>query len=66
MELRTPRRGQGWPEGVIQQQPANDGALNATMFCGTGITVPTETCIAFERTTDRVYAWIPYEAAKPL
>lgn len=59
LELRTPRGGDGWPEGVIQQQPANDGALNAKMFCGAGTIVPTSTCIAFERTTDHVYAWIP-------
>lgn len=59
IELRRPRGSVEWPEGIIQQQPANDGALNANIFCGTGPVVPKSTCIAFDRMTDAVYAWIP-------
>jgi hypothetical protein len=46
-----------WPEGLIQQQPANDGALNAVVYIGIDNVVPTNTYIAFDRTSDYVYAW---------
>lgn len=64
LDLRMPRGNAGWPEGLIQQQPANDAALNARVFRGAGTRIPQSTCIAFEQTTDRVYAWIPYEATR--
>jgi hypothetical protein len=46
-----------WPEGLIQQQPSNDGALNALLFTGDNVIVPSKTYIAFDRISDDVYIW---------
>jgi hypothetical protein len=46
-----------WPEGLIQQQPANDGALNAVVYIGIDNVVPTNAYIAFERNSNYVYSW---------
>lgn len=58
-KLPQPRRRHDWLDGLIHQQPENDAAINARVFVGDGANVPVETCLAFERGTDRVYAWIP-------
>lgn len=59
--LRSPRGYLDWPEGVIQQQPVNDGALHSRILCGTGRVIPAQTCFAFEEGSDNVYVWIPRE-----
>ena len=61
LALRRPRGNADWPEGLIQQQPANDAALYARVFCGTGQPVPLNTCFAFEERTGNVFVWIPHE-----
>ena len=46
-----------WFEGLVQQQPENDAALNANLFHGTGRPVPRSTVVAFDRFSPRVYVW---------
>jgi hypothetical protein len=54
----APSRAQAWWfEGSIEQQPANDAALYADLYRGSGDVVPRSTVIAFARTGPRVYAW---------
>jgi hypothetical protein len=53
-----PRRAsEWWFEGLIEQQPANDGALHAHLFRGTGAAVPRTTIVAFDRFSPDVYVW---------
>ena len=52
-----PSRTDWWFEGLVQQSPANDNALNAEIYvvkCGENKVVG---YIALERTTEKVYYW---------
>lgn len=58
VNVRRPRwSGRWWFEGLVQQQPANDGALNADLFRGTGEPVPRTEVVAFDRLSQTVYVW---------
>lgn len=58
VRVRGPfRGGRWWFEGLIQHEPANDGALTAHLFRGTGAPVPRTTFVAFDRTSDVVFVW---------
>jgi hypothetical protein len=46
-----------WFEGLIQQQPENDGALNAHLFRGRGDPIPETTVVALDRLSGRAYIW---------
>ena len=46
-----------WFEGLIEQEPANDAALYAYVFRGTGNPVPQSTVIAFDKASPLVYVW---------
>jgi hypothetical protein len=53
-----PRGGSSWWfQGLIEQQPANDGALYSEPFRGTGAPVPRATIIVFDRGSPGIYAW---------
>ena len=53
-----PRRADWWFEGLIQQQPANDGALNADIYVGNGTRIPRNAYLAVSKTDDSIYLWI--------
>lgn len=58
VRVRRPfRGGRWWFEGLIQHEPANDAALNAHLFRGTGAPVPRTTFAAFDRTSSTVFVW---------
>jgi hypothetical protein len=46
-----------WFEGLVEQQPANDGALNSHLFRGNGDPIPRDVLIAVDRVSPRVYVW---------
>jgi hypothetical protein len=59
IKIRYPRKSDWWFEGLIQQSPANDNALNSDIY--------TFKChnekngyIAFERNSLKVYYWCTY------
>jgi len=62
LKLRNPRGDFNWPEGFIQQQPANDSALYSVVFRGDGHSVPRDARLAFETGKTNVYVWVPSEA----
>ncbi len=49
-----------WFEGIIEQQPANDGALNAAIFKGK-CSDKKSSYLAFSRSSSTVYWWCQYE-----
>lgn len=51
-----------WFQGLIEQQPANDAALYAEVFRGTGAPVPRTTIVAFDRLSPDVR--VDYGAVK--
>ena len=51
---RKPRRANWWFEGLIQLQPANDGALNAELFSKTD----TNVSVAVDRLSNSVFVYI--------
>jgi hypothetical protein len=55
--VHPPGGGSWWFEGLIEQQPANDAALYANLFRGSGAPVPLATVVAFDRTSPDMYAW---------
>lgn len=54
----SPRGAKWWFQGLIQQQPANDAALNAELYIGNGIKIPKSVYLAVSRTDDSIYLWI--------
>jgi hypothetical protein len=46
-----------WFEGLIQKEPANDGALNADFFRRCCDALKRTIVLAFDRTTPTVYVW---------
>ncbi len=46
-----------WPDGLARQQAANNHALDASLFTGDNVAVPSTDCFAFDRCSDDVYAW---------
>ena len=50
--VRSPRRAPWWFEGLIQQEPANDGALNANIFRGE------DRLVLLDRTGASVFAYV--------
>ena len=55
-KLRYPSKADWWFEGLIQQSPANEGALNAdiyTLKCYNG----KNGYLAFDRVSEKVYYW---------
>lgn len=58
VRYRAPRRsGRWWFEGLIEHHPANDAALYADLFRGTGTPVPRTTVVAFDRSSPTIYIW---------
>jgi hypothetical protein len=58
IQFRKPFLSSWWFEGPVQQQPANDNALNAEYFkgsCGDGMT----SYLALDRTSQKSYWWCP-------
>ena len=56
VKVQRPSKADWWFEGLIQQSPANDNALNAEIFivkCHEG----ESGYIAFDRTSQKVYYW---------
>jgi len=53
VRIRRPRRASWWFEGLIQEQPANDGALNADVFRGA------DRVVLLDRTGPSVFAYVP-------
>lgn len=53
-----PRGTKWWFRGLIQQQPANDSALNAYFYIGNGTNVSKDVYLAVSRTDDSLYFWI--------
>ena len=58
LRIRRPRAADWWFDGLIQQQPADDPALNAELFAGAGDVVPRRAIVAFERGTLETYVYI--------
>jgi hypothetical protein len=50
--IRSPRGAPWWFEGLIQQEPANDSALNANIFRGV------DRLVLLEKTGSRVFAYV--------
>jgi hypothetical protein len=50
-----PSHSDWWFDGLVQQQPANDGALNADVFRANDH--ERHFLVAFDRTSDTVFAW---------
>ena len=46
-----------WFEGLIQHQPSNNSALHADIFTGKPPAFEKTTYVAFDRVSNRVYAW---------
>ena len=61
LRLPRPRSVDWWFDGLIQQQPADDPALNAELFAGDGDVVPRRAVIAFERETQQTFVYVPSE-----
>jgi hypothetical protein len=59
LRMRRPRSADWWFDGLIQQQPADDPALNAELFAGAGDVVPRRAVIAFERGTQETFVYMP-------
>ena len=61
LRMRSPRSADWWFDGLIQQQPADDPALNAELFAGAGDVVPRRAVIAFEHGTQETFVYMPSE-----
>jgi len=61
LRIGSPRNVDWWFDGLIQQQPADDPALNAELFAGAGDLVPRRAVIAFERGTQETFVYLPSE-----
>jgi len=59
LRIRSPRSASWWFQGIIDQQPANDGALNAKWFRGGGNQIEPRVVVAFERGTSQTFVFIP-------
>jgi hypothetical protein len=58
VRARRPRRSRSWWfEALVQHHAANDAALNALLFRGTGDPVQETVVVAFDRTSNTVYLW---------
>lgn len=57
INFQRPRGTPWWPEGLIQHQPYNDWALNAIVYKGDNVLIPSSAYVAFDRTTENVYVW---------
>ncbi len=59
VSVRKPSRsGAWWFEGLKEQQAANDAALYAHLYRGSGTPVAGSIVMAFDPTSSRVYIWI--------
>ena len=56
VRVRNPSSGDWWFEGLIQQHPANDNALNAEIYA-VKCYEDKSGYIAFDRTSEKVYYW---------
>lgn len=54
------KRAKWWFEGLIQQTPANDNALNAEIFTLPCNIESSKAYLAFDRTGSKVYYWCTY------
>jgi hypothetical protein len=61
LSIRSPRSVDWWFYNLIEQQPADDGALNAELFFGAGEVVPRKAVIALERGTQETFVYLPSE-----
>jgi hypothetical protein len=61
LRIRRPRSVDWWFDGLIQQEPADDPALNAELFAGAGDVVPRRAVIALERGTQETFVYVPSE-----
>src|SRR4030095_237499 len=61
LRIRSPRSADWWFDALIQQQPADDPALNAELFAGAGDVVPRRAVIAFERGTQETFVYMRSE-----
>jgi hypothetical protein len=59
LRIRSPRSAGWWFDGIIDQEPANDGALNADWFRGQGDSIQTGVVVALERGTLQTFVFIP-------
>jgi len=57
VKIRPPCDRSWWFEGLIEQQPANDGALNADVYAGTLADAPGQVVVLVDRTSSTVYLW---------
>ena len=63
LRIRRPRSADWWFDELIQQQPADDPALNAELFLGAGELVPRRAMIAFERGTQETFVYVSSDKA---
>lgn len=54
IKLKNPSKADWWFEGLIQQSPSNDNALNAEVF---RVNCNGDGYLAIDRSTQRVYYW---------
>jgi hypothetical protein len=59
LRIRSPGSAGWWFDGIIDQEPANDGALNADWFRGKGDQIQPGVVVAFERGTFQTFVFIP-------
>ena len=58
LTFRAPRGVDWWFRGLVQVVPAREKTvIAADVFSGSGRAVPRRTFVAFERSSDAVYAW---------
>lgn len=58
LTFRAPRGADWWFRGLVQVVPAREKTvLAADVFSGAGRAVPQRTFVAFDRSSDAVYAW---------
>jgi hypothetical protein len=62
VRVRNPSSGDWWFEGLIQQYPANDNALNAEIYA-LKCYEDKSGYIAFDRTSEKVYYWCTRQRA---
>jgi hypothetical protein len=57
LAIRSPCDDGWWFDGLIQDQPANDGALNADVYSGSLPGQPSKVVVAIEQVSNTVYYW---------
>lgn len=60
-KFRKPFFSRWWFEGPVQQQPANDNALNTDFFKGSCVMEGMTSYLALDRTSQRSYWWCQWD-----